>query len=101
VGWSGNAGILTEVLAPDPSLALCRLAPSANPTVIAHRFKLTVVSDPAGRWFAYPDPRGVYVLFRRPDGSLLRRVSLRTLRYFNALAAVGRDGRIAGPAGTY
>jgi site-specific DNA recombinase len=101
MGWSGNDGILTEVLAPMPSLALCRLPTATKLTVLAHFFKLTVVSDPAGRWFAYPDPHGVYVLFRGPDGSLLRRVHLRTPLYFNALAAVGRDGRIAGPAGTY
>jgi hypothetical protein len=98
MGWSGNAGILTEVLSPRPSLALCRLDTPTKLVVLEHGFKLTVVSDPAGRWFAYPDPRGVYAIFRRPNGSLLRRVPLRTL-YFNALVAVGRNGRIAGPAG--
>jgi hypothetical protein len=106
-GWSGNSGIAVI----DKRHGIIRLLQypirSGHGRLLLDHFKNNVYSDPAGRWYAYPnritegaDPRTYRQLFfRTPGGRLLRRVTLPFIP--RVLVAVGSDGRIAPPAGGY
>jgi WD40 repeat protein len=78
-GWAGNGRIL--VLGPDKhALITLSSIPVDRPgraTPVETKFKLTVASDPSGRWFALVRPAGLRtVVFRRPDGTGARTVRL-------------------------
>jgi hypothetical protein len=100
MGWSGVAGVLTEGFKGNtPTLYRYPLKQSGKGTVVQTFFKLTVVTDPAGRWFAYPQPISHELVFRTADGKVLRRY--RPTFEPVVLAAVSASGRIAGPTGSY
>ena len=78
-GWAGNSGVLTVqvVRRLPPSLFLHPASRGSARQLIDKGHKVAVITDPAGEWFAYPDSEGEHSLvFRRPDGSVLGRVSL-------------------------
>jgi hypothetical protein len=95
-GWAGNVGVLTERVYGIGGLVLFRYAfdPGDAGRALQETFKLNVVTDPDGRWFAFPNPHGVQVDFRRLSGERLRRVWLPFL-YPWVIAAVATDGRVA------
>jgi hypothetical protein len=97
-GWAGNSGVLT--LAAEATGITLRLRPlDGGPSqVIAKYFKNQVATDPRGRWFAYFDAHRSQFVFRRPDGTVMRR---RTLPLTFPVAAVSADGRSSPPAGGY
>jgi WD40-like Beta Propeller Repeat len=97
--WSGSRGVLTEGLDSHFAPTLFRFPLRGPRRSIARHFKLAVVSDPAGAWFAYPESRGRQLVFRRADGSLLRRIQLSFTPA--PLAATDRLGRLSLPAGSY
>ena len=68
---------------------------------MARFFKLPLVSDPAGRWFAYPVAQAGQFVFRRADGSVIRTRLLWIRSIGVPLAAVDRSGRLSVPAGSY
>jgi hypothetical protein len=97
-GWAGSTGVLT--LAAEPAGIILRLHPldgSASP-VIAKHFKNQVATDPRGRWFAYFDFGRSELVFRRTEGTVLRR---RSSPLSFLVAAVSADGRSTPPAGGY
>jgi len=99
-GWAGNSGLLTlRAERSGITLRLHRLRPPHGGRVIKRFFKSNIVSDPRGRWFAYIDRETASIDFRRPDGSLLRRVRMRFDPWI--VAGVARDGRIIEPASAY
>ena len=99
IEWSGSRGVLT-IGDNRQAVVVLRRFPLAGPgRTIARFFKLPLVSDPAGRWFAYPVAQKGQLVFRRADGSLLRTVRLRSIGV--PLAAVDRSGRVTTPAGSY
>jgi hypothetical protein len=95
-GWTGNVGVLTEHLDGGFGPTLFRYAfdPGDAGRALQHYFKLNVVTDPDGRWFAFPNLYGVQVDFRRTSGERLRRVWLPFLNPW-LIAAVAADGRVA------
>ena len=97
-GWAGNSGVLT--LAADPTAIILRLRPldGSASQVIAKYFKNQVATDPRGRWFAYFDVHPSKLVFRRPDGTVMRK---RSLPLTFPVAAVSADGRSSPPAGGY
>jgi hypothetical protein len=102
-GWAGNSGVLT--LAAEPTTITLRLHPlGGSPSrVIATHFKSQVATDLAGRWFAYfeyQDSSIQTLVFRRPDGTVIRRRQLARI-FPQLVAAVSADGRTAPPAGGY
>ena len=99
IEWSGSRGVLTIGDTPQAVIVLRRFPLAGPGRVIARFFKLPLVSDPAGRWFAYPLAQTGQFVFRRADGSLLRTVRLRSIGV--PLAAVDRSGRVTTPAGSY
>jgi hypothetical protein len=99
MGWSGNVGILTEGLHGNtPTLYRYPIA-GGNARIVQLFFKLTVVSDPAGTWFAYADPEANVLVFRKANGRTLRRVQLPFRPV--VLAAMSASGQVEEPAGTY
>jgi hypothetical protein len=99
IKWSGSRGVLTIGDNRRAIIVLRRFPLAGSGRIIARFFKLPLVSDPAGRWFAYPLAQTGQFVFRRADGSLLRTVRLRSIGV--PLAAVDRSGRVSTPAGTY
>lgn len=101
MGWSGSIAVLTEGFRSPfpPTLYRYPFIPSRPGKVLERSFKWAVVTDPAGRWFAYPDVHTQSVIFRRPDGGIMHRVSVRFYPF--ALQARSGDGRLADPAGRY
>jgi hypothetical protein len=97
--WSGSRGVLTEGLDTHFVPTLFRYPLRGPRRSIAGHFKLPVVADPAGAWFAYPEAGRRQLIFRRADGSLLRSVQLNFAPA--PLAAIDRSGRINLPAGSY
>jgi hypothetical protein len=98
-GWAGDGGVLT--LRGELHGVTLRLYPvdgSRPNRVISLHFKYYVVSDPNGHWFAYASPHAVY--FRRPDGSLLRRVPFASFFPW-VLAGFTADGRVIEPISAY
>lgn len=99
MGWSGNVGILTEGLQGNmPTLYRYSIA-GGSPKVVQLFFKLTVVTDPGGGWFAYADPDANVLVFRKATGRALRRVQLPFRPV--VLAAVSARGRVEEPTGIY
>jgi hypothetical protein len=96
-GWAGDTTVLT---APPGecayALVLHDLRPPNDSRVVACFFKGGVVTDPAGRWFAYVHHGTRLVVFRRPDGRLLRRHAL--FGFLPEVFGATRDGRFARPA---
>jgi len=66
---------------------------------LARHFKTPVVADPGGAWFAYALVAKKQLVFRRPNGSLLRTVRLAFVP--EVVAAAGKGGRINYPHGSY
>jgi len=102
MGWSGSIAVLTEgaaVFGFPPTLVRYGFIPGRGGKVLARSFKWAVVTDPAGHWFAYPDVHSQSIIFRRPDGRILRRVPVRFYPF--TLQARSADGRLADPAGQY
>ena len=97
--WSGSRGVLTEGVDTHFVPTLFRSPLRGPRRSIARHFKLPVVSDPAGAWFAYPKPERRQLVFRRADGSLLRTIQLNFMPA--PLAATDRSGRLSLPAGSY
>jgi hypothetical protein len=97
--WSGSRGVLTEGLDTHFAPTLFRFPLHGPRRSIARHFKLPVVSDPAGAWFAYPEPGPRQLVFRRANGSVLRRIQLNFMPA--PLAATDRSGRLSLPAGSY
>lgn len=97
--WSGSRGVLTEGVDAHFVPTLFRFPLRGPRRTIARYFKLPVVADPAGGWFAYPEPERRQLVFRRADGSLLRRIQLNFTPA--PLAATDRSGRLSLPAGSY
>jgi hypothetical protein len=96
-GWAGNTGVLISTGGQCAyALVLHNLRPPSDSRVVDCFFKLPVVTDPAGRWFAYVDWQKRLVVFRRPDGRLLRRHSL--FGFVPAVFGATRDGRFTRPA---
>src|SRR5437763_783537 len=81
---------------------LAYFAPQAEPvwalTVYDHG-ALPVGADPGGAWFGYAPVAKKQLVFRRPDGSLLRTVRLAFVP--EVVAAAGKGGRINYPHGSY
>lgn len=106
-GWSGNVGVLVIDKRRLVISLYQYLIRGGRGRLLLEHFKNNVYSDPAGRWYAYPnrftdgaDPRTYRQLFFRvAGGRLLRRVTLPFIP--RPLAAVAVDGRIALPAGGY
>jgi hypothetical protein len=99
IDWSGSKGVLTIGDTRDAVVVLRRFPLAGPGRVIARHFKLPLVADPAGQWFAYPVAQTGQFVFRRADGSVLRNVKLRALGV--PIAAVDRSGRLSVPAGSY
>jgi hypothetical protein len=102
MGWSGNLGVLTERAGGtlEPTLFRYSLTSREPAVPLERNFKSNVLSDPSGHWFAYPSSKTPRILiFRRPNGRVLRRVSLPFMPF--AMQAVSADGRMADPAGRY
>jgi hypothetical protein len=101
IEWSGSKGVLTIGVARQTIIVLRRF-PFAGPgRTMARFFKLPLVSDPAGRWFAYPVAQAGQFVFRRADGSVIRTRLLWIRSIGVPLAAVDRSGRLSVPAGSY
>lgn len=107
-GWAGNTGILTLRAEAVITLRLHQVAGAPRSRVIARWFKYGVVTHPSGRWFAYSDEietgnrtRISFVYFRRPDGSVLKRVRVATDFFPLLLSGMTRDGRLIEPASAY
>jgi hypothetical protein len=76
-GWAGNTGVLT--LAPNRQAVIeLTLYPLHGlKRRITKYFKTTIATDPLGRWFAYAPSRPRFtVVFRRPNGNLIRTVKV-------------------------
>jgi dipeptidyl aminopeptidase/acylaminoacyl peptidase len=102
LGWSGNSAALAEHVSPRGLPALYRYSiGNGSGLLLAEHFKLAIVTDPAGRWFAYPLPndRRHRLVVRRADGGVRRILRLPFIP--KLLYAVGEDGRLAAPAGRY
>ncbi len=97
--WSGSQGVLTVGATGRAVIVLRRFPLAGSGRILARYFKLPVVCDPAGRWFAYPIAQTGQFVFRRADGTLLRIVRLNTIGV--PLAAIDRSGRLSIPAGSY
>ena len=96
--WSGNAGVLTNGL--DGLIpTLFRVPVRGRVVALARHFKTPVVADPGGAWFAYALVAKKQLVFRRPNGSLLRTVRLAFVP--EVVAAAGKGGRINYPHGSY
>jgi len=91
-GWAGNAGVLVLGFDAD-RVARLVLHPldDGEPLSLVRRFKLGVISDPRGRWFSYVEWPN-HLIFRRPDGSLLRRIHFASFvpAVFGAVSETGR-----------
>jgi hypothetical protein len=93
-GWSGNVGVLSISLLPNrrgPGLWLTRLG--GNRRLVQRNTESATISDPSGAWFAYKAAR--QITFVRPDGRLIRRVSLRFVPQL--VQAVAADGATETP----
>lgn len=107
-GWAGNSGVLTLRAERVITLRLHSVVGPRRSRVIAEGFKHRIVTDPSGHWFAYPDDSEIgnrarvsFVYFRRPDGSLLRRVRLSADFFPWLVAGLTGDGRVIEPASAY
>lgn len=107
-GWAGNSGVLTLRAERVITLRLHSVLGPRRSRVIARKFKYRIVTEPSGRWFAYPHEsetagrtRVSFVYFRRPDGSLLRRVRVDAEFFPWVVAGVTGDGRVVEPASAY
>jgi hypothetical protein len=93
-GWGGDVGVLSISLLPNrrgPALWLTLLGGTRR--LLQRNTENATISDPTGAWFAYVTAR--QIVFRRPDGRLIRRVSLGfTPQLVQAVAA---DGATATP----
>ena len=78
---------------------LFRVPVRGRVVALARHFKTPVVADPGGAWFAYAPVAKKQLVFRRPDGSLLRTVRLAFVP--EVVAAAGKGGRINYPHGSY
>jgi hypothetical protein len=96
-GWAGNVGVLSIALLPGrhgPALLLTTLA--GKRTIIQQNTESATISDPAGGWFAHVvTVGGPRIVFRKPDGRVIRRVSLGFLPQF--VQAVAADGTTETP----
>jgi hypothetical protein len=99
IEWSGSRGVLTIGATNQAIIVLYRFPLRGPGRVLTRYFKLTAVSEPTGGWFAYPLAHSGRFVFRRPDGSLLRVVRLRSVGV--PLAATDGSGRLSLPAGSY
>ncbi len=96
--WSGNAGVLTNGL-NGLIPTLFHVPIHGRVVALASHFKTPVVADPGGAWFAYALVAKKRLVFRRPDGSLLRTVRLSFVP--DVIAAAGKGGRVNYPHGSY
>jgi hypothetical protein len=96
-GWAGNYGILTaRTYRGVPSLLLYRALADAGPKRIQKYSKQAVVTDPEGNWFAFLNRLVDKLEFHRPDGDIIRKVSVARLRPWTP-GAVGAGGRFSVP----
>ncbi len=99
IDWSGSQGVLTIGDTKHAIIVLRRFPLDGPSRVMARFFKMPLVSDPAGRWFAYPVAQTGQFVFRGADGSVIRTILLRSIGV--PIAAVDRSGRLSVPAGSY
>jgi hypothetical protein len=94
-GWSGSVGVLSISLLPNrrgPALLLTMLG--GRRKLVQRNTESATISDPSGTWFAHI-VAARQIVFRRPDGRLIRRVSLGFVPQL--VQAVSADGATKTP----